>query len=73
MATDRSAHDDRVEDCGIEVTPEMVRVGAREIVKYHPEFGLPADEAAVNTFRAMANAAGHEIRIPEGVIEAADV
>jgi hypothetical protein len=47
--------------------------GAREIVKYHPEFGLPADEAAVNTFRAMANAAGHEIRIPEGVIEAADV
>jgi len=65
-------HDDTTENCGIEITPEMVRAGTMAVIKYHPEFGVPADESAVNVFRAMIEAAGHKVRISERVFELAD-
>ena len=42
----------------IEITPEMVRAGAAAVIDYHPEYGTPADETAVNVFRVMAEIAG---------------
>lgn len=39
----------------IEITPEMVKAGARELVRYHPDYQTEED-AAHNIFVAMCEA-----------------